>query len=155
MWLCLYITNEHANVSALQFTNRVQSFFPLRYIDMVMQTGSADCGLFALASATALANGEEPGSLVFKQKEMRPHLVKCLEAGEAESFPVRKSRRMLKKIKATYTVPIYCICRMPKKSGCKMIECARCKECYHVGICINVDSCTELCTKWTCPSCHL
>ena len=122
---------------------------------MVMQTGSADCGLFALASATALAHGEEPGSLMFEHKEMRPHLIKCLEAREAESFPVRKSRRMLKKIKATYTVPIYCTCHMPKKSGCKMIECARCKEWYHVGICIDVDSCTELCTKWSCPSCHL
>ena len=74
---------------------------------LLQRTGSADCGLFALASATALAHGKEPGSLVFERKEMRPHLIKCLEAGEAESFPVRKSRRMLKKIKATYTVPIY------------------------------------------------
>ena len=58
---------------------------------MVMQNGSSDCGLFALATATALANGEEPGSCIFDQKQMRPHLIKCLEAGKAEGFPVRKA----------------------------------------------------------------
>jgi len=33
-----------------------------------MQTGSVGCGLFALSSATALANGEEAGSLVIDQE---------------------------------------------------------------------------------------
>jgi len=74
--------------------------------------------LFALASATALANVEEPGSLVFYQKEMRPHLIKCLEA-----------------------VPVYCTCHMPKKTGCKMIECSKCKHWFHMGVGVNVDSC--------------
>jgi len=55
-----------------------------------VQTGSVACDLFALASATVLANGDEPGSLVFDQ-EMRLHLINCLEAGKADAFPVRKS----------------------------------------------------------------
>ena len=52
------------------------SFLSFRYIDMVIQDGTADCGLFALASAAALANGEEPGSFVFDQEQMRPHALK-------------------------------------------------------------------------------
>lgn len=63
-----------------------------------MQTGSVDCGLFALASATALTNGDEPGSLVFDQ-ETRLYLIKCLETGKADALPVRKSRQMQKKSK--------------------------------------------------------
>ena len=69
-------------------------------------------------NTTALANGEGPGSLIFDQKEMRPHLIKCLEA-----------------------VPVYCACHMPKKTGCKMIECSKCKHWFHVGMHVNVDSC--------------
>ena len=57
---------------------------------MVIQNGTADCGLFALASAAALANGEEPDSFIFDQEQTRPNLIKCLEAENAEPFPVKK-----------------------------------------------------------------
>ena len=120
-----------------------------------MQNGSSDCGLFALASVTALAIGEEPGSHVFDQKQMRPHMIKCLEAGIAEGFPVRKSRRMLKKIKLTFTVPVFCTCRLPKKSDCTMIKCSDCTEWFHVGICVDVESSAlDRGTKLLCTSCQ-
>ncbi len=34
--------------------------FELRYIDVQHQSGSADCGLFAIAFADALCNGMDP-----------------------------------------------------------------------------------------------
>ena len=71
------------------------SLFLFRYIDMVIQNGTVDCGLFALASAAALANGEEPGSFAFDQEQMQPHLIKCLAAEKGEPFPVKKCRRSL------------------------------------------------------------
>ena len=37
----------------------------VKYIDTQMQSGSTDCGIFAVAFATALANGEPPGALIF------------------------------------------------------------------------------------------
>ena len=35
----------------------------VKYMDTQMQCGSTDCSIFAIAFATALANGEQPGGL--------------------------------------------------------------------------------------------
>ena len=65
----------HALVSNVLF-----SFVcPRRYIDVHMQEGFADCGLFALANITTLAHGEQPGSVVYDQKLMRHHYLQNLE----------------------------------------------------------------------------
>ena len=61
-----------------------------------MQSGSYDCGLFAIAFATALALGEKPELFSFEQSKMRTHLRQCLEKGEMEMFPVSRKRRVKK-----------------------------------------------------------
>ena len=43
------------------------------------QLGGKDCGVFAVAICTSLANGIHPGSISFDQNAMRHHLVKCYE----------------------------------------------------------------------------
>ena len=50
----------------------------LLMMDVQMQSGGYDCGLFAIAFATALANGIPPGRCTFKQELMRKHLYTCL-----------------------------------------------------------------------------
>ena len=42
-----------------------QDTVKVKYIDVQMQDGSSDCGLFAIAFATALANGIQPGRCFF------------------------------------------------------------------------------------------
>ena len=85
---------------------------------------------------------------------MQPHLIKCLEAEKAESFPVKKCLRKLKKIKSTLKVLVSCTCRMPKRSDCTMIECSACRESLHVDICVDVNTRDFDCsTKWLCISC--
>ena len=49
----------------------------VNYIDVQMQDGFADCGVFAIAFATALANGEQPGKYFLDQGAMRTHLLPC------------------------------------------------------------------------------
>lgn len=39
------------------------------------QSGGSDCGLYAIAIATALAYDLDPAILIFEQNEMRPHFV--------------------------------------------------------------------------------
>ena len=39
--------------------------------------GTTDCGVFSIATCTALAHGSQPGH--FDQKQMRGHLLKCFE----------------------------------------------------------------------------
>ena len=43
------------------------------------QKGTTDCGLFAIANATAIAHGKNPSKLQFKQKSMRAHLIDCFD----------------------------------------------------------------------------
>ena len=50
----------------------------LNYINTQQQCGSADCGIFAIAFATTLANGEQPGGLYFDQTRMRKHALDAL-----------------------------------------------------------------------------
>ena len=51
----------------------------MNMMDVQMQSGGYDCGLFSIAFATALVFGEQPGQFLFDQKKMRAHLIQCLE----------------------------------------------------------------------------
>ena len=88
----------------------------VKYIDTQMQSGSSDCGIFAVAFATALANGEAPGAMHFNQPKNRRHLVDCLESQFLSVFPVMRKRQRAKKSKyyqlCLYTAPAVCLSSM-------------------------------------------
>ena len=50
------------------------------------QKGSKDCGVYAIAFATAIAFGQNPSRQNFKQKEMRVHLVNCFNNNKISVF---------------------------------------------------------------------
>ena len=52
------------------------------------QTNSYDCGLFAIANATAIVFGENPIYHHFSVHAMRDHLIKCYENKEMSPFPL-------------------------------------------------------------------
>ena len=54
------------------------------------QQGVTDCGLFAIAYAVHLANGNDPAKVKFEQKKMRTHLTNCLKKKRLEAFPIEK-----------------------------------------------------------------
>lgn len=49
----------------------------VKMMQTLKQVGSKDCGLFAIATATAIACGADPTRLVFNQASMRSHLAQC------------------------------------------------------------------------------
>ena len=51
------------------------------------QKGSVDCGLYAIAYSTAIAFGDNPCKLKFKQEALRSHLVNCFHVKEMSMFP--------------------------------------------------------------------
>ena len=61
-----------------------------KMIAVQRQRGGVDCGLFAIAMATAIAFGIDPGSQEFNQGEMRTHLVKCFDEKVMLLFPTLK-----------------------------------------------------------------
>lgn len=51
----------------------------IKIIDGVQkQTGSADCGLFAIAFATSITFGKDPASTTYTQGLLRQHMKNCL-----------------------------------------------------------------------------
>ena len=68
-------------VAAILCTPKNAIAIRVKYIDVQMQEGFSDCGVFAIAFATALANGKQPGRYVFEQGAMRTHLMHCLISG--------------------------------------------------------------------------
>ena len=52
---------------------------------MQEQRGSSDCGLFALAFITSVCCGVDPASQTYSQKEMRKHLLACIENDEMDN----------------------------------------------------------------------
>ena len=65
----------------------------MKFVDVQMQSGTYDCGLFAIAHATALAQGEQPGNYLYDQPEMRKHLYKSFQMKTKTLFPLKKRRR--------------------------------------------------------------
>ena len=51
------------------------------------QKGGIDCGLFAVAVLTSLANGVDVTKVKFDQALMRPHLVNCIDSKGMTPFP--------------------------------------------------------------------
>ena len=131
-----------------------QDTVKVKYIDVQMQDGSSDCGLFAIAFATTLANGIQPGRCFFNQGAMRSHLMKCLQEQNMTEFPIKKTRRTELKVKNITGLHVHCMCRMPEIPGSTMIQCSTCKMWYHVDLCVSVP-CESLQStkKWYCKSC--
>ena len=123
----------------------------LQYVDVQMQSGANDCGLFAIVFATALCHGELPGKYIFERRAMRGHLMKCLEAGEFSMFPVRKIRLSSKRIKSTSIIKVYCDCRMPELPSSSMVQCTKCHEWFHF-LCVDVCGLNHK-SSWFCTLC--
>ena len=75
-----------------EFTEMIQTLLKCSSNDINMipvqrKIGINDCGLFAIAFATAIAFDRDPRKEVFDQKRMRDHLIQCFENMKMECFP--------------------------------------------------------------------
>ena len=59
----------------------------VRMVDCQKQVGGRDCGLYAIAYATAIAHRFDTSTFKFNQVAMRNHLIKCFEQGTMSVFP--------------------------------------------------------------------
>ena len=105
----------------------------LHQMQMQQQSGGSDCGLFAIATATALCFGIPPNSCEWEQRNMRKHLLKCFVQGKMEPFPGKSCQSATEKVLSAVTVKVYCSCRLPHNPKKKMASCSSCKEWFHNG----------------------
>ena len=125
-----------AQIASLLATQ--QPTIRVKFMDVQMQSGSSDCGLFAIAYATALSFGLPPGMFQFEQPKMHSHLQTCLEEGRMTMFLIRRTRRSANRVKSTDEFNVYCTCRMPDLPDTHWIQCSQCREWYHVPLCVRV-----------------
>ncbi|CAG2200838.1 unnamed protein product [Mytilus edulis] len=52
------------------------------------QRNNVDCGLFAVASMVAIANGTDPSKLIWDTRLLRSHFVQCLNQSQMTPFPL-------------------------------------------------------------------
>lgn len=57
-----------------------------------IQPNGSDCGVYAIAFATDLCNGRDPGLIDYDTRRMRQHVVTCFSNGVLTSFPAVASR---------------------------------------------------------------
>ena len=119
------------------------------------QIGTSDCGLFAIAFAVALVNGQDPAALMFDQGVMRQHLRLCLQRQRMEPFPTTKQLKFKKnRVAGREVESIYCLCR-----GIWMIgeddvhQCSACSEWYHERCMLSLSSTHVFDHSWICIFC--
>ena len=118
----IFFSTKQQICSILVSTEHVIS---VEFVAVDRQNNSDDCGLFALAFATALCVGEDPQYLHFNTEgtSMRVHLLQCSENGVIQPFPSemlkrRRARRDMKNGK----IEVFCTCqRVPKTRICQSV----------------------------------
>ena len=117
-----------------------------------MQTNGNDCGLYAIANATALAFRLDPSKEQYIPSKLREHLIQCLEDKEMRPFPTAKGtskrRRALKKAER---LQLYCVFNMPDTHTNHFL-CDQCTDEYHPE-CLGLNILQHKDRSFICPSC--
>jgi len=71
----------------MQIAKTPKKELSVRIASVNKQAGYDDCGIFAAAYSTSLANDQDPSACVYQQDAMRAHLAKCLERKQIKCFP--------------------------------------------------------------------
>ncbi|XP_050038259.3 uncharacterized protein [Dermacentor andersoni] len=115
------------------------------------QGTTLDCGLFAIANMYYIASGKDPSQLNINQSMLRSHLLKCLQKGTIDDFPVTNTLTVHVRQRNT-TYNLHCLCRQPADTTVgKTINCGACSKIYHVH-CLgkwaeNLNGKVALCSK--------
>ena len=60
--------------------------FKFTSVNMQVQEGNVDCGLFVIAVATDLAYGNDPANVIFEQKKMKNYVLENLKSESLQPF---------------------------------------------------------------------
>lgn len=118
------------------------------------QGNGFDCGVFAIAFATSIANGIDPATLVYTPNQMRDHLRACFEKKKLTQFPSTICVTNRDRREAIAEADIYCSCRRSSYlvGNSSMVECETCLEWYHQSCISNYP--TSNTQTWNCINCE-
>ena len=108
-----------------------------------IQTGSVDCGLFAIVFAYELASGKQVlKEVYFDQKKMRSHLLSCFENGELTAFPYKPQCPSVNQREHNSVTIETCQCRLPEEYD-NMVQCDDCRKYFHQKYIEYTYTCTQ------------
>lgn len=88
---CVLYSKTKRHIASILMTSEKSIKVP--FIDVQLQSGASDCGLFALAFCTSLCAGINPGEINYVQHDFRSHVFECLERRKVNPFPSRQRKR--------------------------------------------------------------
>ena len=129
------------------------STLKVKRLSVQQQHGTLDCGVFSIAFAVEICSGRNPEEARFDQKSMRRHLFECFTKKQLSSFPNshQSEETLPRPMQNTYTLKVFCICKMPAQFDSVMLSCDLCGEWFHCS-CMKVDS-NNVPDYWECPNC--
>lgn len=87
----------------------------IQVVNVILQQGYDDCGLFSVAMAYNLCCGVDPSTKLYVQDQMWSHLHSCFNNKQMKPFP-SCSTKIAMTVICNFTVKVYCTCRMPEGS---------------------------------------
>ena len=124
----------------------------LQQADMQKQTGSSDCGLFAIAAATSLCYDVLPQDCPWEQGKMQVHLSTCFKLVDLTLFPQSSLVRRHRSYRRMEKVEVFCHCRQPNNKHAFMVQCDSCKDWFHRG-CQRIPRKMNKNTTFLCKNC--
>ena len=168
-WLCAVVSEDKSEIKiydSLYSTAKISVMDKLidlihsnyekvtfNFMNTHQQSGTSDCGVFAIAAATSICHNEDLAAIQWDQSQMRGHLITCLERERMKPFPRKENLKKDKKIIKTVTHTLHCICRKRHKPRETMKQCAACCVWFHAK-CLNIPTHALAGSyKWTCNTC--
>ena len=63
-------------------------------MQLQQQSNGSDCGVYAIACAASLCNGDEPSDQCWDEKKLRLHRLQCFESMSMSVFPTSAAAKM-------------------------------------------------------------
>lgn len=147
----LYTSMNHQTKLLLsELVHTSKPAFTVGFANLYKQSGTADCGLFAVAYCTDLAFGKEPCHYIYNQAEMRGHLLKCFQQMKLEPFATLRERKVTNSFRFI-PVKVHCYCRRTDYYGSQMYFCdGVCGQWFHHECVTNPPARSE---KFYCNNC--
>ena len=143
----------HVHKVAMYF---IYTFCAVQYKNVQHQYGGSDCGLFALAFATALSASTDPTACTFDQGLMREHFLKCIKKGKMDPFLLKQPRRPISRLVKVEIFDIHCHCRMTENQTDKMILCNGNRKQWYHSSCDHIEESIKFWNsrrRWYCRNC--
>ncbi|XP_066291223.1 polycystin-1-like protein 2 [Branchiostoma lanceolatum] len=131
------------------FADQTRNTLTVFLLDVQHQRNVLDCGLFAIAWAVDIAEGQDVSGVLYNNRKMRSHLKTCFKQGNLTPFPRLSSTRKKEGRTKVQRITLVCHCKQGKRLG-RMQRCEACQRIFHVS-CLPVSPPSD--GTWTCGDC--